>query len=220
MKAVIFDMDGTLVDSEKVHRHAFLKGLDYLGVDYDYDKTMDFLLKNAGIPDSVFAEDFVEEHKLDFSAKEILDLKRNNYYELIDSEVEAYPGAVDFVKNLSGKYKLAIATSSSQEDMEAVLKKIGLFDVFDVKVSGAKLKNPKPAPDIFLLTAEKLGVDIKDCLIFEDSLHGLMAAKNSRAKPIAFNNKDGDKSYIKDYYSFDDYRDLSKKDLEEIYKQI
>lgn len=218
MKALIFDMDGTLVDSEKVHRVAFLMGLDYLGINYDYDETMDFLTKGAGLPDSVFAKDFVEKYKLEEDAEEILDLKRRFYYELIESKVDAYPGAVDFVKSFAGKYKLALATSSSRKDMEAVLKKYDLYDVFDVKVSGSKLKNPKPAPDIFLISAEELGVDIKDCLIFEDSLHGLMAGKRSGAKVIAFDNKDSSKDYLKDYYCIDDYRSLSVEDVEKIYK--
>lgn len=104
--------------------------------------------------------------------------------------------------------------------MEGVLKKIGLFDIFDQRVSGAELENPKPAPDIFLITAEKLGVDIKDCLIFEDSIHGLMAAKKSGAKVIAYDNKENDNDYMKDYYVIDDYRKVSPKDLETILKKL
>lgn len=220
MKAIIFDMDGTLVASEKVHRKAFFKGLDELKVDYDYKEVLDFLIENQGIPDYVFTEKFIEKNKLDIKLEDIIRLKRYFYSKLISSEVEAYPGAVDFVKSFKGKYKLAIATSSNQEDMEGVLKKIGLFDIFDQRVSGAELENPKPAPDIFLITAEKLGVDIKDCLIFEDSIHGLMAAKKSGAKVIAYDNKENDNDYMKDYYVIDDYRKVSPKDLETILKKL
>lgn len=220
MKALIFDMDGTLVDSEKVHKKAFLKGLDELGISYDFDDVQKFLLDNEGIPDYIFSEEFVKKYKLDIKAEELVRLKRDFYKDLIGSDVEAFPGVVDFVKSLDSSYKLALATSSSVEDMERVLKKIGLFDVIEIKVSGANLENPKPAPDIFLMTADKLGFDIKDCLIFEDSQNGLLAAERSGAKVIAYDYKKDGAEFLKNYYTIDDYRDLSPSKLEKIFKNL
>lgn len=220
IKALIFDMDGTLVDSEKVHRKAFFKGIDELKIYYNYDEVLKFLVDNEGIPDSVFTEEFIKKYNLDIKKEDLLSLKRKYYYEFIPTDIEAFDGVVDFVKSFYGKYKLAIATSSSVEDMEAVLKKIGLYDYFDQRISGAKLKNPKPAPDIFLITAEKLKVDIKDAIIFEDSFNGLMAAKNSGAKVIAYDNKQKNKEYIKDFFVIDDYRKIKMNDLEEIFRKM
>lgn len=220
MKALIFDMDGTLVDSEKVHRKAFLLGLDRLGVDYDYDKVYKALVASEGIPDDVFVRKLKEEFGFDFDPLEFIALKREIYQSLVGSDVEAFSGAVDLVKSLKGKYKLALATSSSEEDLEKVLKKIGLFDTFDLKVSGAKLENPKPAPDIFLITAEKLGVNIKDCMVFEDSANGLKAAERSGAKVLAYDYKKDGSDYLKNYYTIDDYRKIDSKKLENIFKSL
>lgn len=220
MKALIFDMDGTLVDSEKVHRKAFLKALDELKINYNYDEVFDFMIKGQGIPDDVFVNNFIKKFKLDISIEEIINLKKQIYFKLIESDVEAFPGAVDFVKSFYGKYKLAIATSSSVKDMDTVLKKIGLYDVFDQKISGAKLENPKPAPDIFLLASEKLSLDIKDCLIFEDSTNGLLAAKKSGGKVIAFDYRENETYSVKKYFTIHDYRSFNRKAIEEIFNTL
>lgn len=217
MEAIIFDMDGTLIDSEKVHSKCYFIYMKNLGIDFDEEEFKEFLIENQGAPDSSFVKKLIKKYGLKNSLKEIVAAKNACYRKLIASDVFAFDGAVDLVKGLKVKYKLALASSSDMEDIEACMKKIGLFDTFDVIVSGSELKNPKPAPDIFLLTAKKLGVDIKDCLIFEDSLMGLEAAKKSGAKVIAYDNKEGDNSYIRNFFVVDDYK---KVNVENVIKKL
>lgn len=220
MEAVIFDLDGTLIDSEKVHRKAYFKALEKLGFDLDYDQLLDFMFKSQGAPDTKVTQNLVNQFNLDIDPLKIAQAKYQAYKDLIETDIEAFPGAVEFVKKLAKEYKIALATSSAEDAMQMGIEKMGLKEVFDQEISGANLKNPKPNPDIFLLAAEKLGVDIKNTIIFEDSRNGLEAAKRSGAKVIAYDNKEENNDFIKEFYVIDDYENLSVAKLEEIYKKL
>lgn len=220
MEGIIFDLDGTITDSERVHRKTYKLAMERMGCKVEEGDLLAFMVKNQGVPDKKFAEKLVEEFSIEGEAEELARIKGDCYQDLIGKEVSAYPGVVDLIKKLGESYKLALATSARPVDLEKVLDHIGLGDAFDEKVSGSGLKNPKPAPDIFFLTAEKLGVDIGKCLIFEDSENGLAAATASGARVIAYDNKDGKKDYLEGYFVLEDYRGLTPSDIESIYESL
>lgn len=188
IKAVIFDMDGVIVDSEPLHYKVFMEytksnfGLSISDEEYNtFIGTTNLhiystLQQKYGIEGDLesLIEDY-EEKCLDF---------------LLSSKSEKPIQGVDvLVKNLhKNKIKLALASSSPKKSINAIL---GLFDLdqfFDVKVSGQEVEHSKPAPDIFLRAAELLRVSPQECLVFEDSRNGVMAAKTAGMQCIAYHN--------------------------------
>ena len=97
--------------------------------------------------------------------------------------MNALPGVEKFIRELaSQKKRLAVATSADEVKMKVNLKEIGLeIDIFDALVSGLEIKNKKPAPDIFIEASKRLNVPINQCVVFEDAINGIEAAKSAGA---------------------------------------
>ena len=188
IKAIIFDMDGVIVDSEPLHYKVFMAytkskfGLSISDQEYNtFIGTTNLhiystLQKKYGIEGDL--ESIIEEYE-----NQCLDF-------LLCSKTEKPIQGVDvLVKNLhKNKIKLALASSSPKKSINAVLNLFGLDHFFDVKVSGQDVEYSKPAPDIFLRAAELLAISPEDCLVFEDSRNGVMAAKAAGMQCIAYYN--------------------------------
>ena len=189
MKAVIFDMDGVLVNTEPLHFRCWKKVFGEEGIDLDYDvykpcigSTMTFLLQlirdNYGktFPDKqvIFDRMAAEKDRL---------IREEGYPKL--------PSLVETVRKFHEEgYVLAVASSSPMRHIDQALGELGLSDSFSVKVSGENVAHPKPAPDTFLIAAEKLGVLPKDCLVVEDSTNGGKAAAAAGMDCVWFHNPD------------------------------
>lgn len=181
IKAVIFDFDGLLVDSEPLWSEARNSILEQFGFKLkpeDKAKTMgggyregvDYFINEYGLP--LTFEEFAREEQL------ILD-------ELYEKKLTNKPGAVELVKNLRvDGILVAIATSAPRKRLEFALKKLSL-NGFDTLVTGDDIENGKPDPEIFLKTAEKLGIDPQTCIVLEDSPLGVAAAKAANMRAIA-----------------------------------
>ena len=180
-RAFIFDMDGTLVDNMRFHGAAWQAMLLENGIEADAN---DFLVKTAGktnreiIPN--FFKDATEERLLELGLrKEIL------YRELFLPERKAIEGAIDFLeaaKTLG--VKMAVATAVPVANMEFILDGLDLRRFFSVITTAADVSHGKPNPEVFLKTAEKLGVKPKNCLVFEDAVNGFEAAHRAGMKSI------------------------------------
>ena len=178
MFSVIFDMDGTLLDTQKICIPAW----DWAGERQGF--------KNVGecIPD-VLGTNLVgwsNYLRKKYPTMDV-DLFNTEFREYIAEHlvVKYMPGAEMLLKFLKEKgIKLALATGSSEETIERHLKAVGAIDVFDVIVPGTAVSNGKPAPDIFLLAAQKLGVNPEDCFVIEDSPKGIIAGYNAGMKCI------------------------------------
>jgi HAD superfamily hydrolase (TIGR01509 family) len=208
VKGVIFDLDGTLVDSMWI----------WSQIDIDYLKTKGHStpenLKNeiSHLSFTQTAVYFKERFDLDDSIEEILadwyKMSVNHY----TNDVKLKAGVKDFLDYLKlNKIKIALATSNSSVLLESCLKNNGIYDYFDSITTTDEVDNGKNCPDIYLLAAKKLGISPENCLVFEDILPAIKGAKAANMKVIAVsdeecpNSKDELLEYADKYiYSFNE----------------
>lgn len=172
--AVIFDMDGVLVDGEPLHFEAVNELLGEEGLSISLDAYKPYMGTKTGWADMM--RDYgLSRPQAEYSAR---------YREIIlgryRERSEALPGAAELVRALdAGGQRLAVASSSIEPWVEACLDRIGLRTHFELLVTGSDVERGKPEPDIYLLAAERLGVDPSRCLAFEDAPAGIESAKRA-----------------------------------------
>lgn len=184
-KAVIFDMDGVIVDTEPRHERAFHAVVEEIG--YAGKHALRFA-DYVGRTDRVLWEDFVKLHQPPHSLDELLAMKRRKVMEIIRSEQPLFDGLPPLVEALAAKVPLALASGSERPIVEEVLALDHLRRFFKVTVSGSDIVNGKPEPDIFLTTARLLEIEPCDCVVVEDSRPGVAAALAAGMRVIAITN--------------------------------
>jgi HAD superfamily hydrolase (TIGR01509 family) len=183
--AVIFDMDGVIVDSEPRHERAFLEVLRELG----YGETHGLRFADyIGRTDQDLWVDFIAKHHPKQTLAELLALKRQRVLEILRQDEPLFNDLPPLVEELAKRYRLGLASGSERPIVEAVLGLKGLRRFFAVTVSGSEVARGKPAPDIFLRTAELLQVKPADCWVIEDSKPGVRAALAAGMRVIAITN--------------------------------
>jgi HAD superfamily hydrolase (TIGR01509 family) len=185
MKAVIFDMDGVVVDSEPGHEKAFLEVVKEIG---HRDRLALQFSDYIGRSDHELWMDFVAVHKPRQTLEELLAMKRERVVEIIRRDQPIFDGLPELVERLAATYSLGLASGSETLVIEEVLALRGLRQFFKAVVSAAEVKQGKPAPDIFLRTAELLGVAPADCWVIEDSKPGIAAGLAAGMRVIAITN--------------------------------
>jgi HAD superfamily hydrolase (TIGR01509 family) len=112
-------------------------------------------------------------------------------------DIHLMDGALEFIGDLKDSgYQLGLATSTNWSIVDRVFDSLNLHDIFDSVTTGEEVDNPKPFPDIYLVAAEKLGVDPADCLVIEDSTPGVTAAVEAKMKVIAISDNDDEKEEL------------------------
>ena len=218
IKGVIFDMDGTLIDSMWVWEE----------VDVDYVKRYQ-LVEPEGFYEAIEGMSFTDVAKyykktfpqIRDSVEQIKADWMEMGYRLYRDEVELKSGVKEFLEELKKRgIKIGIATSNDRDMTEMVLEARGILQEFDAICTSDEVKIGKPAPDVYLKAAEDLGVDSKDCLIFEDVPAGLMAGKSAGMKTCAVADKFSEdqiekKRALADYF-IQDYFEVLKGTYEQL----
>ena len=200
IKAVIFDMDGVLIDSEPIQSKSFEQVLKTYGAKPIPHKNG--LVQTVGITSMDNVKVFKQKYNIKESIASLLNKKRRVYGKLLREELKPKKGLLPLLIRLRRKgLKLAIASSSSPNDIKFVLSGLKIAKYFDKSISGESIRRGKPHPDIFLKTARLLNVAPKFCLVLEDAEAGVLAGKRADMKVIAISNK------------FTDDRHLAKADL-------
>ena len=181
INAVLFDMDGVLVDSEELTYTAAIEMLKERGA----DACKEDFIPIIGAGDIAYLGGAAGRHGLTYD-KEMSRVTYEKYEKLVQTHDIAYKNTVKTVKELkSAGLKLAVCTSSDLVKMNINIKAIGLSDCFDALINGRDIKNNKPAPDIYLKGAEMLHVSPSECLVVEDAKNGILAAKAAGMHNVA-----------------------------------
>jgi len=183
IKAVIFDMDGVIIDSEPFWREAEMEVFNSIGI--KMTEEMCVQMKGTKIDDVVKHWHSIY-HWESPSLKKVEEQVVNQFISLINEKGKVMPGLMGLIEFLtSSDVKVGLATSSPFKIMNATLDKLGLQGHFEVKHSAEAEKEGKPAPDVYLGAAKKLGVKPENCMAIEDSYTGLQAAKSAGMFTIA-----------------------------------
>ena len=172
----VFDLDGTLIDSMPVHYLAWAEVMCRHGLKEKLDK--DFFYSLGGIPTPLVADRIAEHYGFRVDGKSIEEEKEQAYLDRLPS-VKVISAVVDFARARAKLAPVSIATGGGPEVARLALKAAKLDDLFEIVVTpldGAPGRG-KPAPDMFLLAAEKMGVSPMRCMAFEDAIPGITAAK-------------------------------------------
>ncbi|GAA2765276.1 HAD family phosphatase [Streptomyces paradoxus] len=181
--SVIFDLDGTLVDSEPNYYEAGRQTLAAYGVT---DFTWADHERYVGISTQETVADWKDRYGLPVSVDELLTVKNRHYLELAGSATRAYPEMRTFVGLLAAEgVPMAVASGSSPEAIAAVLTGTGLDAHLHTVVSADEVAHGKPAPDVFLEAARRLGAAPSDCVVLEDAAPGAAAAHAAGMRCIA-----------------------------------
>ncbi len=195
-KAIIFDMDGVVSNTQKLHAKVEKQVLQNHGVHLTEKELTD---EYAGMLDEEFFPMIIKKHRLPIKPEIIIKEKWDKMWELTNDHVPEVPGATNLIKLLkSNNYKLAIASSSSIKFIKHILNRLGLENQFDTITSGNEVKHGKPEPDIFLLTAKRLDIEPQNCIVIEDGYSGMIAAKKSGMKCIGLVEDEKARSYPAD----------------------
>ncbi len=185
LQAVIFDMDGVIVNSEPCHEEAFLDTVQRIG----YGNKHGFEFKDyIGRSDEDFWTDFVARHNPPHSKQDLIAMKQRRVIEILQREQPLFHGLLDLVEKLSSRYRLALASGSERKVVETVLGFCGLGRFFPVTVTDSEVRPGKPAPDIFLRAAQLLRVPPAACCVVEDSRPGIAAGLAAGMTVIAITN--------------------------------
>lgn len=181
IEALIFDMDGTLVDSEPIHHMAWEATLVRNDV-----KSFPFedFVRYVGSSNEKLAQDVIRSNALKASVEELVADKQARYLEMIPS-IPMIPGVMASIRRFSQSFRLAIASSSHTIELEKLLACYELRECFDHVVGGDLVVNKKPHPDIYQKVVGLMGLDPMQCVAFEDSESGVNAAKNAGLYTIA-----------------------------------
>ncbi|MFR3727486.1 HAD family hydrolase [Lacrimispora sp.] len=216
-KAVIFDLDGTLVDSMWMWKTIDIEFLESRGMECPDDLQKEI----EGMSFSETAFYFKERFKLKESLEEIKEIWVGMSIEKYRNEVPLKPGAKTFLEYIAKNgLKAGIATSNGRQMVDAVIESLHIGQYFQVVATSCEVAAGKPAPDIYLKVAEELSVSPSHCLVFEDVPAGILAGKRAGMTVCAVDDEfsremEEEKRQLADYYISDYYQILNRNGANE-----
>ena len=185
LKAVIFDMDGVIVDSEPLHHKAYQKMFS----DFDLTVSKELYESFTGQATISICERLCGTFNLDYEPQLLVNQKRKHFSLLFDEDHEfcLIEGVMDLIKDYhQSGLNLVLASSASMQNINRIFKRFDLDPYFKAKLSGADLKASKPHPEIFIKATEASGFPKENCFVIEDSTNGICAAKSAGLFCVGF----------------------------------
>ena len=187
LKAVIFDMDGVIVNSEPLHRKAYYCMFEEFNINVSNRLYESFTGKST----SAICKELCEIFDLSISHEKLMLSKRKHFKTIFDNdpEFQMINGALSLIKNyFYNNLTLILASSASMTNINRIFKKFDLDKFFKAKISGADLKESKPNPEIFIKAAKLSGFNKSECIVIEDSTNGIIASKSAGIYCIGYNS--------------------------------
>ncbi|MFX1258957.1 MAG: HAD family hydrolase [Promethearchaeota archaeon] len=179
---IIFDMDGVLADTGLIHFKSWVKMANEINIEF----TREFFKKTFGQQSVSIIRKLVGPKVDRALVEKWADLKENYYREMVKEKLVPLPGVIDLIKILKEKrFKLAVGSSGPPENVELLLMSLKITQFFDVVITAREVKKGKPAPDIFLIIANRLKLKPENCIVIEDAPVGIEAARSAKMSTIA-----------------------------------
>ena len=210
-KAFIFDMDGVIIDSEKLHSITKVQAIRSFGVNV---RESDLNLESyVGRSAKSFFSDVIAKYPELGDDWEVLAKKKHELYQKIlreDATLKPIDGIPELLARLkAGGFKIGLGSSSVMANIQLVLSRFGIMDYFDAIAAGSEVEHAKPAPDVYLLTASRLGIAPEDCTVIEDAGAGVIAAKSAGMRCIAIKNPNsGEQDFSQADMIIDSYEEI------------
>ena len=213
IKAILFDRDGVLIDSEDIHYQSVIYGLKQFNIICDKSE----IIFINGLNPIDYKKQFIKKFNVDW--EKYRDIQRKKYYEIVNSEQIIIKESVKLARKLKEKkFKIAMVTAAGIDSTKVVLKLLKMKDFFDFVVTKDDCEKRKPNPEAYLLASKELESDPKNCLVIEDSQVGLEAAKRAGMKCVIVRTN----NTIKEDYSKADLilnqEDINFKNIEYLLK--
>lgn len=214
--AVIFDMDGVIVDSITSNLKGHQAALAHFGISVDLKDIKED--KHLSPQDKITK--WKQKYDVEVEQKNYIDKAVEMQLKLLH-ELEAENGVLALLSELKEhKIKLAVATNSTFLKTKAVLCKIGLFEYFDAIITSEEVEKRKPDPEMFLLAASRLNTKAEKCIVFEDAGTGVLAAKAANMKAIGYKTKYNTRDELKHAdLIIENFNELNYEKLEELIKK-
>jgi beta-phosphoglucomutase family hydrolase len=185
IRAVIFDMDGVIVESESAHVEAEKQILSKYGITISADELHEY----AGTTAKKMFTELIKKYKLKVEVERILLEKEQILFKFLEEDAQPTKGIMELLVRLKQRnMKLCIGSSSPMKQIEYILKKLNIACLFDFAVGSDNILHSKPDPEVFLKAAAGLGLEPQECLVVEDAKLGVEAAKRAGMKCIGYKN--------------------------------
>jgi len=215
LQAVIWDLDGVIADTGTYHCQAWQYVFRKRGVNFTEDDfKRHFGQRNDTIIRSAMGENLAS-GEVDVIAAE----KEANYRQRVAQTIKPLPGARELMELLRGnEVKMAIASSAPMENIQLIIRGLGIDKCFQAIVWGREVTEGKPSPQVFLLAASKLGVKPQHCIVIEDAVAGVAGAKRAGMKCLAVTNSHPEASLKEADLIVESLAAVTVADLEELFK--
>ncbi len=213
LEAAIFDLDGVVVNTVPLHFEAWKQMFNEYGHEFTFD---DYKQKVDGIPRYDGAKAILTELS-DDEIHTAGDKKQGYFRELLDAaEIPRYDSTIKLIGDLQAA-GIKVAVISSSKNCPHILKKLGLFDRLDTVISGSDITKGKPDPQIFLMAAERVGAQPQDCVVFEDAVLGVEAARRGDMRCVGIDRYDHPERLAKADVVVKDASEISVDGLKELF---
>lgn len=219
-KAVLFDMDGVIVDTEPLHHSAYHQMFNDVNIEVSDNLYASF----TGQSTYSICEQLVSRFNLPLSPHTLVDIKRDRFKYLFenDKSLALIDGVLDLIKDYhSNGMTLVLASSASMDNINRIFKRFDLDQYFKSKISGADLKASKPHPEIFIKAAELSEHNPDDCFVIEDSSNGITASKSAGIYCIGFNSPHSKgQDYSKADYIIENFNEITYNKLSDLLSAV